>query len=60
MLYSETLPKHRTLEMCWHGEKILCLCVELDIRRPEEHIAQSKAQDNSNHLNISLVKANRR
>ena len=33
-----------------------CLYVELDIMKPEEQIAQSKAEDNSDHLDISLVK----
>ena len=33
-----------------------CLYVELDIMKPEEQIAQSKAEDSSDHLDISLVK----
>lgn len=43
--------------MCEHV-KNLCLCVELDIMNPEEHVqvAQSKAEDNNYHLDISLVK----
>ena len=33
-----------------------CLYVEVDIMKPEEQIAQSKAEDNSGHLDVSLVK----
>jgi len=31
------------------------LYVELDVIKPEEQIAQWKTEDNSNHLDISLV-----
>ena len=33
-----------------------CLYVELDIMKREEQTAQSEAEDNSDHLDIGLVK----
>ena len=40
-------------------EKKPLLHVELDTIRPEEQIAQAKAEDNSNHLYINLLKVNK-
>ena len=34
--------------------------MELDIMKPEEQIAQSKAEGNSDHLDIGLVKEEQR
>ena len=51
--HCETLPKHDT-----HGKCVstlnLCLFAELDIMKPKEQIAHSRAEDKGNHLHVQI------